>query len=307
METRSAGAANDSPGRFAPQLGACPLCGSRAIPRYHHIPHPAYPFEVSRCDACGFIFMNPPFNEQVQKGFYSEDYFVGNAAFAYVDERREMAFASQVWRRRLDVIRRYADGGNFLDVGAAFGGLLQCARNFYTPYGIERSPYAAAYARTQFGDAIHEGTLEDNPFPAGFFSAITMIELIEHLPDPARAVGECLRLLRPGGVLVVQTANMAGMQAKLLGERYGYYLPGHLSYFTARNLTGLLKREGFRDVKVYYPVEFGLLPKLLKSRGGFTSIADYRAWLRIALYHWAGMVHCGDFALMSSMAVYAVK
>lgn len=100
---------------------------------------------------------------------------------------------------------------------------------------------------------------------------------------------------------------MNGKQAKDLKENYEYYMPGHLSYFTAANLTMLLKTAGFSKIKIYYPVEFSLLPKLLKSRGSFKKFSDYKAWPRISSYHIKSKLHFGNFAMTSSMVVYAVK
>jgi len=254
------------------------------------------------------MFMNPRFNERTVRSLYDEDYYRGTAEYSYIDERDSERYARHVWDARLGVIGRYAAGGNFLDVGAAFGGFMNAASTRYSTYGIEPSEYSGNEARKRFGgDRVHVGTLENHPFESGFFSAITMIEVIEHLADPAGAVRECFRLLRDGGVLVVQTANMAGLQARSQGERYAYFMPGHLSYFTRRNLTGLLADSGFSRIDAYLPVEFGLLPKLLKSRSAFTSIADYRRWLRIAWYHYTSKLRFGDFALTSSMVLYAVK
>ena len=68
-----------------------------------------------------------------------------------------------------------------------------------------------------------------------------------------------------------------------------------------------LKGCGFDSIIVFQPVEFGLLPKLKKSRGSFLSPWDYRAWARIAAYHWLSKIHFGDFALTSSMVIYARK
>lgn len=295
------------PAIYERPLRACPLCGSARIARLHGIQRYTPPFRVDRCDECGFIFMNPRFTKRVIRGFYGEDYYRGSAEYAYYDERRAERFARHVWKARLRVIGRYADGGNFLDVGAAFGGLLREASARYSVYGIEPSDYSGSEARKIFGERVHIGTLADHPFEDGFFSAITMIEVIEHLADPADAIRECHRLLRDGGVLVVQTANMAGLQARLRGERYAYFMPGHLSYFTRRNLTDLLVRSGFSRVVAYLPVEFGLVPKLLKSRYAFKSARDYRHWVRIAWYHLISKLHFRDFALTSSMVLYAVK
>ena len=286
---------------------SCPVCGSCDIRHKYHIDRYSLHFDTDICLDCGFIFMNPLFDEETVKGFYSEDYYKGKADYSYVDEREIKKYSACVWNSRVKVIHRFVRSGNFLDVGCSFGGLLESASRWFTPYGIEMSEYSASHARGIFGDNIHRGTLDDHPFSGDFFSAITMIELIEHLADPAKAVGECYRLLKTGGLLLIQTANMDGMQAKGLGGSYEYFMPGHLSYFSRRNLIMLLKNTGFREVKVFQPVEFGLLPKLLKSRGSFKSVSDYRAWLRIASYHMKSKVHFGDFALTSSMVIYAFK
>jgi 2-polyprenyl-3-methyl-5-hydroxy-6-metoxy-1,4-benzoquinol methylase len=251
--------------------------------------------------------MNPQFKDDVVKKFYSEDYFRGRADYSYVDERDIKKYAAYVWDKRIKFIHKYIDRGNFLDVGCSFGGLLESAAKFYTPFGIEISDYAFSQISERFNKNIHHGTLYDQKFGSSFFSVITMIELIEHLPDPVYAISQCFDLLHKKGVLVIQTANMNGKQARDLGKEYDYFMPGHLSYFTAENLTSLLKRTGFEKVKIYYPVEFGLLPKLLKSRGSFKNILDYKSWLRIIYYHMKSKIRFGNFAMTSSMVIYAVK
>jgi hypothetical protein len=100
---------------------------------------------------------------------------------------------------------------------------------------------------------------------------------------------------------------MDALQAKILKEKYAYFMPGHFSYFTKSNLEGLLRRTGFKRIKIFYPVEFGLLPKLLKSRYNFNSYLEYVKWLRIAYYHYISKIRFGNFAATSSMVIYAFK
>jgi 2-polyprenyl-3-methyl-5-hydroxy-6-metoxy-1,4-benzoquinol methylase len=285
----------------------CPLCGSAAIKPLYRITRYDPPFNVDQCHVCSFIFSNPRFNDEIIKNFYNQDYYAGKAEYSYYDERNAKKFVRHVWEKRIEVIRSHVDGGNLLDVGAAFGGFLECALKYFIPHGIELSSYAAEHALQLLGDRIHNGTLADHPFPRDSFSVITMIEVIEHMHNPAVAVAECYRLLKQRGLLVIQTANMDGLQAKMLKDRYAYFMPGHLSYFSAKNLTQLLHKAGFSKIKIYYPVEFGLLPKLRKSRYAFTSLLDYRSWFRIAIYHMLGKIHYGNFAATSSMVVYAFK
>jgi 2-polyprenyl-3-methyl-5-hydroxy-6-metoxy-1,4-benzoquinol methylase len=292
---------------FEQRMLCCPLCASSAIAPYHTITKWSTPFTVDRCAACGFMFMNPRFNENTVKGFYSKEYFDGNAEYSYRDERTKERFAQYVWEARLKHIRRYIRSGRFLDVGCAFGGFLSAASKYFEPAGIEPSPYAGTYAQKKIGRQVHIGTLDDHFFPHDNFLVITMIEVLEHMAEPARAIKECHRLLQKGGLLVIQTANMEGIQAKFLGKDYAYYMPGHLSYFPKRTLVRALVNAGFSRIKVFHPVEFGLVPKLKKSRGDFRSVLDYRRWLRIAAYHYVSKIHLGNFCATSSMVVYAFK
>lgn len=292
---------------FREKRECCPVCGSSDIKEKYRIERYDLHFNTDICTSCGFIFMNPLFDDNTIKNFYSEEYYSGRADYSYIDERSIKKYSGYVWDSRINVIRKCIGSGNFLDVGCSFGGFLESASKYYTPYGIEMSEYSCSHAKEIFGETVHCGTLADHPFPEKSFSVITMIELIEHLDDPASAVRECFRLLDDGGLLLIQTANMEGKQAKDLGPDYEYFMPGHLSYFSRRNLIMLLKKCGFRNVKVFLPVEFGLLPKLLKSRGSFRTFSDYKAWFRIASYHLKSKIHFGDFALTSSMVIYAFK
>ncbi len=69
----------------------------------------------------------------------------------------------------------------------------------------------------------------------------------------------------------------------------------------------LLKEKGFEKIKVYRPVDFGLLPKLLKSQHSFKTLFDYRAWFRISRYHLLSKLCLGNFSPTSSMVIYAFK
>lgn len=292
---------------FSHKKENCPLCGSREITHKYRIDKYDIKFDTDVCRNCGFIFMNPPLSAETIKSFYTEQYYTGRADYSYIDERQIMKYAAYVWDKRISVIHRYVKGGNFLDVGSSFGGLMEAAEKYFTAYGIEISEYSASDASDTFAGRIHHGTLEDHPYSRNFFSAITMIELIEHLEDPKKALEECYSLLREGGLLVIQTANLDGQQAKSLAGKYEYFMPGHLSYFSMSNLSQALHRAGFSRVKVFYPVEFGLIAKLKKSRGSFTKLTDYKNWYRIAKYHMLGKIHWNNYALKSSMVIYAFK
>lgn len=289
-----------------PPKKRCPLCNSASINFNDHITRNERPFDTWICKDCSFIFMNPAFSDEKLASFYSDDYYLGNAAYSYVDEREKEKYFAHVWNARLRTIRSWVKGGNFLDIGCAFGGFLTSASKYFAPYGIELSPYSADYADRRT-ITVHNGTIDDAPYDDNFFSCITMIEMIEHLKDPASAIDRCYRMLQSGGILVIQTADMNAWQSRDEGKEYHYYLPGHLSYFSESNLCMVLRERGFSKIRLYRPVDFGLMPKLLKSRGNFSRISDYRAWFRIARYHYMGLFRSKGIPLTSSMVVYAQK
>ena len=79
------------------------------------------------------------------------------------------------------------------------------------------------------------------------FDVITMFDVIEHVRDPLAWLVRARELLAPGGLLVIETGDVASAWARLLG-RHWYFLdpPQHLWYFTGDGLEALLARAGFR-------------------------------------------------------------
>ncbi len=286
----------------------CPLCGGgagffRGIDRWNP------PLLIWRCEACGFQFQSKETSETAH--LYDEGYYAGSSVYTYQDERQLKEPSMAVWRSRVRVLSRLEQSPGpkrWLDVGCAFGGLLEAAQERgYEPYGLEISEYSGGYARTVFPGHIWIGNVEDFDLPEDFFSVVSLVEVIEHLSRPVEALERVYRSLQKGGVLLVQTADMDGLQARLKGSRYHYYLPGHLSYFDRHNLAEALRRVGFCKVRFIGGVEFGLLPKLVKSRASFRSLWDYRHWVRISLYHLASKITLGPWHLTSSMVMLAWK
>lgn len=103
----------------------------------------------------------------------------------------------------LNEVRRIRPAGVLLDVGCAFGGFLERARQYYTCEGLDISAYALAKARqTLPAITLHHASIEG--FTAGrTYDVITCFDVIEHVPDTDLALARLHALLAPDGILAI--------------------------------------------------------------------------------------------------------
>lgn len=301
----------------------CPVCGSAGTRFVHKIER--YGFSVWGCTRCSSQFQNPqPKNAD---RYYDEGYYTGASAFNYQDERTKEYYHNFVHQARLHSIRKFlgdhsANGSRLkiLDVGCAFGAFVRAAAEHGDAYGLDVSAYAvkegnainksvATAAQLFCGDLTH---LPATPaarkvFKTGSFSAITLIEVAEHLKNPRHDLAVAYRLLKPGGVLVIQTANFSGWQAVDAGVAYHYYLPGHLVYYTAEGLKEMLSQIGFTAFSEFTPTDFPLTAKWRKAWGDVRSLRDLRRYWNMSVYHLKSKLSWRGRPLTSSYVLYARK
>jgi 2-polyprenyl-3-methyl-5-hydroxy-6-metoxy-1,4-benzoquinol methylase len=194
------------------------------------------------CTRCGLLFVHPT---PQSADIYSADYFTGAThGYGYVnyDEDKEpMVPAFKTYLRLIaDVLQ---NKGKLLDVGAATGFFVKLARDAgFDASGVEISDHAASVGRKN-GLAIATGTLED---VTGAFDCITMLDLIEHVPDPRGELRLARARLASGGVLVINTPDAGSLFARVMGKRWHLIVPPeHVYYFNRDNLARLLDEEGF--------------------------------------------------------------
>jgi SAM-dependent methyltransferase len=129
--------------------------------------------------------------------------------------RAEVALGnpSFVWRfgqdRRLNLIRQYAplEGARILDIGCGLGVYVRKFREFSDRvYGIDiDAKRLVEGARTTPG--LMRSASETLPFRDALFDVVVLNEVIEHVRDDAATLAEALRVLRPGGNIVIYAPN----------------------------------------------------------------------------------------------------
>ncbi len=135
-----------------------------------------------------------------------------------------------------------------LDIGCGAGALLDVAkREGWDGIGQEISSVAAAEARAHSHHVV-VGELSPELFPT-LVDAATMIEVVEHIPDPRPTLTAARALIRGGGALLLTTGDIGSTRARLQRRRWGYIRPPiRVSYFTRKTMEQLLLTCGFSDV-----------------------------------------------------------
>lgn len=107
--------------------------------------------------------------------------------------------------------RRLPPGARVLDCASGSGyGTSRLAKRFGRVEGVDVSPEGVAFASEHYRAAnlrFTVGSALELPFADATFDAYTSFETIEHVPDPDRLLVEALRVLKPGGTLLLSTPN----------------------------------------------------------------------------------------------------
>lgn len=249
------------------EFPVCPICGSTdaelltivTVPppgeKDYGIPAERYRRALYRCGECsGFINWH---------GLLPTDYYRGDYNAASWPERLLEPFRriralpadqSDNKQRVARIIRhlaergRTADSTRVLDVGSGlcvflaelgeqWGGNLAC---------VDPDPAAIAHAVEYAGvNTGHAGTLDDFE-PTDRFDLITFNKVLEHVPDPARLLGQAAALLRPGGTVYLELPDgELALQHGRLNERQEFFAE-HLAVYTPEALARLAGEAGFR-------------------------------------------------------------
>ncbi|HET6469268.1 MAG TPA: class I SAM-dependent methyltransferase [Geminicoccaceae bacterium] len=113
---------------------------------------------------------------------------------------------------KMRAVHRIAPDAPFariLEVGGGQSGLTTLLYPGATAVNLDLDPtYAHAEQNRRLGVRFVCGDATALPFPDASFDAVTMFDLLEHVPDHVAVAREALRVLRPGGVLLVSTPHL---------------------------------------------------------------------------------------------------
>jgi 2-polyprenyl-3-methyl-5-hydroxy-6-metoxy-1,4-benzoquinol methylase len=209
-------------------------------------------FNYLRCPICGLVWVDPQLTDVSVAKIYQQT-FKGKLDI----HPRPTNFLA--YKARLNILQPYNRMGRLLDVGCFTGNFLLAAQfeGWTNVEGTEISLPAVSYARTQYDLTIHEGDLQNLELPENYYDAITLSDVIEHVGDPVQTLKRVYSLLRPGGVLYIDTPHFNSLPRLILGKDWSIFFPWHRTYFSASNMKLALETVGYNVVKIQ---TVGILP-----------------------------------------------
>ena len=159
---------------------------------------------------------------------------------------RELTFA-----RSLDLIERVWNQppGRLFDVGTGGGSFpFVASKKGWQAEGCEPNRWLCEWGLKNYGLRIRPGTVFDQSCPAGAYDVVTLWDVLEHTPDPKQEIREVHRLLKDGGLIVVNYPDIGSWIARLMGRSWVFLLDVHLYYFTRTTIRRLLEAAGFEVV-----------------------------------------------------------
>lgn len=230
---------------------ACPLCESADLIEIGEMSctnHPLYHEDLGStiswrgCQSCGHVFTDGYFDEQANELLFAK-------ALPHQTPGNDVDAARKICARIVTTVAtiRGELSGKWLDVGFGNGGLMTTAQEFgYSATGIDLRA-AAVEAMCDYGyRALRVDLADFDEF--GCYDAVSMADVLEHMPYPKQALEHTSKLLQPGGLLFVSMPNMdsfAWKAADKAGTNPYWQELEHFHNFSRDRLYELLRETGF--------------------------------------------------------------
>ena len=195
------------------------------------------------------------------------------------------------FQNQADILAKHLplQNAKVLDIGCGGGLFLSLLKQAGADViGIELSDSRAQYARTKHGLEINKYPIENAFWQEGcknYFDAVTLWDVIEHVNYPFEALRSAANVLKPGGLLLIDTPCRdsfyhqfgeltyrlsSGRFPTFLNAMYSSHLFGHKQIFSTSEMKELFEAVGLQVIDLHkfhelsFPYEF-YLKKLFRS------------------------------------------
>jgi len=265
----------------------CPVCASPQVRFFAWARDVEYytsdeSYAYLECALCKSVFLESPPTDQLDKIYPSSYYSYGsNRQKTSLTERVKSFLDARLFQRLLGQLP--GEDLRVLDVGGGVGWLLSTIRkvnlrvNATHEIDINERARSAAEAA---GHVFHCSRVEDFSSSESF-DLILLLNLIEHVADPAAVLSAMQKLLSPAGLILIKTPNVDTLDCHVFRNSNwgGFHCPRHFVIFNQQSLFDLGQRCGLQTVEAVYTQG---APQWACSILGWLGL---KGWIRISADH----------------------
>ena len=237
--------------RLAPEAFSPEVFSARRLPDNVH-------YRMVRCADCGLVRSDPIADPDALAALYRR------SEFGYADQ---VPALRRTYRHYLDALDQFgAQKGALLEVGCGNGFFLETAREagYAAVHGVEPSADAVAKARPDIRPGIVRDVMRPGLFATGAFDVVCLFQVLDHLPDPGPVLDECLRVLRPGGLILCLNHNVEAFSARIMRERSPIVDVEHTYLYGPATMGRMFAAHGFHVRRVATAWNISSVPYLVR-------------------------------------------
>lgn len=244
------------------KVTTCDLCNSTKFTIFLTTPDRNYKtgvFTYVKCLKCSLVYLNSRPKKSFFKKYYPDvyrpyhqykkinslqkliRYFIRNNKFVAKALIKDQLF---FWPFK----------GKILDVGPGSGYYLHVLKGWgWDVSGLELSKQAVKVAKDSGIKKIFKGDLHTVKFKPEYFDAVRYSHVLEHVPSPTKELASVKKILKKNGRIIIIIPNIDSIFFGLF-KTFWYPLeaPRHFYQFTPKTISKLLKKQGFKNIKIKY-------------------------------------------------------
>jgi SAM-dependent methyltransferase len=241
----------------------CPICGSSArASGTLFSSFSSRSFSFARCDDCGYGWVVDP--REDYGALYDETYYLGHGADPGVNYQGQFVGGPDSLLVKIKAVefdallttmttvqrarhQRSMSDMKILDFGGGVGGFVR----YLTDRGFDAELHDEGYG-VEFAASHGVRVRRSLDDVAELYDVVVAIEVLEHIRDPHAALDTIHRVLKPGGLLLFTTGNLARHRGEVATWFYARHPEVHISFFTPDAFRRLADRHGLRPLKVRF-------------------------------------------------------